>query len=153
MSTGMPFRCNNKRLCFVNFWRSLTRARVGRSAGPGSETWSKVPAWPTMHMEFAGGINPRRNFTPWKAIRQAAWAYPITRDRSGSRLADTPIVSVRVAGTARQLHVEYDVEGDPEARVRMRTVAGAERTVPLLAEDGKVIQVGWQGRGFTVEAE
>jgi hypothetical protein len=41
----------------------------------------------------------------------------------------------------------------PEAPVRMRTVAGAERTVPLLVDDGKVIQVGWQGRGFSVEAE
>ncbi len=48
---------------------------------------------------------------------------------------------------------EYDVEADPQARVRMRTVAGAERTVPLLVEDGKVVQVGWQGRGCIVDAE
>ena len=41
----------------------------------------------------------------------------------------------------------------PEARVRTRTVAGAERTVPLLVEDGKVVQVGWQGRGCIVDAE
>jgi glutaredoxin len=48
---------------------------------------------------------------------------------------------------------EYDVEADPAARVRMRTLAGAERTVPLLVEDGKVVQVGWQGRGCIIDAE
>ena len=45
---------------------------------------------------------------------------------------------------------EYDVEADPEARQRMRLVAGNQRTVPILVEDDKVIQVGWQGRGCTV---
>ncbi|MGH9562504.1 MAG: Uxx-star family glutaredoxin-like (seleno)protein [Terracidiphilus sp.] len=48
--------------------------------------------------------------------------------------------------------VEYDVEADPTARDRMRQLAGAERTVPLLIEDGKVVQVGWQGRGCVVDA-
>ena len=45
---------------------------------------------------------------------------------------------------------EYDVEADKEARERMRTLAGGQRTVPLLVEDGKVIQVGWQGRGCLI---
>jgi glutaredoxin len=45
---------------------------------------------------------------------------------------------------------EYDVERDREARERMRAFAGPERTVPVLVEDGKVIQVGWQGRGCVV---
>lgn len=45
---------------------------------------------------------------------------------------------------------EYDVETDRVARDRMRRVAGAERTVPVLVEDGSVVQVGWQGRGCTV---
>jgi glutaredoxin len=49
--------------------------------------------------------------------------------------------------------VEYDVEADPVARERMRTVAGGQRVVPLLVEDGKVIQVGWQGRTCVVETE
>ena len=48
--------------------------------------------------------------------------------------------------------VEYDVEADPAARARMREVAGSERTVPILVEDGKVVQVGWQGHGCVVEA-
>jgi glutaredoxin len=45
---------------------------------------------------------------------------------------------------------EYDVEADPEARRRMRTLAGPQRTVPILVEDGRVVQVGWQGRGCVV---
>lgn len=46
--------------------------------------------------------------------------------------------------------VEYDVERDRKARERMRALAGPQRTVPVLVEDGKVVQVGWQGRGCTV---
>jgi glutaredoxin len=46
--------------------------------------------------------------------------------------------------------VEYDVEADRAARERMRAVAGPQRTVPVLVEDGAVVQVGWQGRGCTV---
>jgi glutaredoxin len=45
---------------------------------------------------------------------------------------------------------EYDVETSPEARERMRALAQAPYTVPLLVEDGKVIEVGWQGRGCVV---
>jgi glutaredoxin 3 len=46
--------------------------------------------------------------------------------------------------------VEYDVEVEPDARERMRALAGAQRMVPVLVEDGKVIQIGWQGRGCVV---
>jgi len=46
--------------------------------------------------------------------------------------------------------VEYDVEADRVARERLRAVAGPQRTVPVLVEDGAVVQVGWQGRGCTV---
>jgi glutaredoxin len=45
---------------------------------------------------------------------------------------------------------EYDVEADAQARDRIRALAQAPFTVPLLVEDGKVIQVGWQGRGCVV---
>jgi glutaredoxin len=48
---------------------------------------------------------------------------------------------------------EYDVEADPEARARMRALDNGGRTVPVLVEDGKVIQVGWQGRGCIIAAE
>jgi glutaredoxin len=45
---------------------------------------------------------------------------------------------------------EYDVEADAEARERMHRLAQPPFTVPMLVEDGKVIQVGWQGRGCVV---
>lgn len=47
--------------------------------------------------------------------------------------------------------VEYDVERDHAARARMRDLANHVSTVPILVEDDKVVQVGWQGRGCTVE--
>lgn len=49
--------------------------------------------------------------------------------------------------------VEYDVEADAAARQRMKEVAAGERSVPVLVEDGKVVQVGWQGRSCMVDAE
>lgn len=45
---------------------------------------------------------------------------------------------------------EYDVEADPDARHRMRTLVGDVSAVPVLVEDGKVIQVGWNGRSCMV---
>jgi glutaredoxin len=42
---------------------------------------------------------------------------------------------------------EYDVEADPDALARMHEATGGQQTVPVLIEDGKVTQVGWQGRG------
>jgi len=47
---------------------------------------------------------------------------------------------------------EYDVEVDSQARERLRTLAHPPYTVPLLVEDGKILQVGWQGRGCPVNA-
>jgi glutaredoxin 3 len=49
--------------------------------------------------------------------------------------------------------VEYDVESDPIARDRMRAMANGQQNVPLLVEEGKVIQVGWQGRSCVVDVE
>ena len=51
----------------------------------------------------------------------------------------------------RREFAEYDVEVDPEARRRMRELDGSLRKVPVLVEDGKVVQVGWQGHGCMVE--
>jgi glutaredoxin len=48
--------------------------------------------------------------------------------------------------------VEYDVETDPEARQRMSTVAPGHRSVPMLVEDGKIVQIGWQGHSCIVDA-
>jgi glutaredoxin 3 len=48
---------------------------------------------------------------------------------------------------------EFDVELDQRALARMREIAPAPYTVPILVEDGKVIRVGWQGRGCVVAAK
>ena len=48
---------------------------------------------------------------------------------------------------------EYDVEANIRARERMRDLTQPPFTVPLLVEDGKVIQIGWQGRGCVVNAK
>ncbi|HZD49129.1 MAG TPA: glutaredoxin domain-containing protein [Silvibacterium sp.] len=50
----------------------------------------------------------------------------------------------------RRDFVEYDIDADAAARERMRLFDDALRTVPVLVEDGKVIQVGWHGRGCIV---
>ncbi len=46
--------------------------------------------------------------------------------------------------------VEYDVEADGASLQRMKAVTGGQCTVPVLIEDGAVIQIGWQGRGCVV---
>jgi len=51
----------------------------------------------------------------------------------------------------RRDFVEYDVEADPEAHRRMRELDSTLRKVPVLVENGKVVQIGWQGRGCMVE--
>jgi glutaredoxin 3 len=49
--------------------------------------------------------------------------------------------------------VEFDVEADAAARDRMCAVTRGQRTVPILVDGEKVLQVGWQGRGCIVGAE
>jgi glutaredoxin 3 len=46
--------------------------------------------------------------------------------------------------------VEFDVEKDEEARGRMLELTGGTRTVPVIVEKGKPVQVGWMGRGCAV---
>jgi glutaredoxin len=45
---------------------------------------------------------------------------------------------------------EFDVEKDQEARRRMQALLPPPYAVPVLMEDGKVVQVGWQGRSCVV---
>jgi mycoredoxin len=49
-----------------------------------------------------------------------------------------------------QEFVEYDVEADKTAFERMHELTDGQRLVPVLVEDGRVVQVGWQGRGCVV---
>ena len=51
---------------------------------------------------------------------------------------------------SRREFLEYDIETDPEARERLRGYDKSLCTVPVLVEDGRVIQIGWQGRGCVV---
>jgi mycoredoxin len=49
--------------------------------------------------------------------------------------------------------VEYDVDTDARARERLfALVSQTPRTVPVLVENGSIVQVGWQGRGCAVNA-
>ena len=45
----------------------------------------------------------------------------------------------------RQSFVEYDVDLDADALQRLTLLTG-QRAVPVLVEDGRVVEVGWQGR-------
>ena len=47
--------------------------------------------------------------------------------------------------------VEYDVEKDREAYERMLEITGGNRTVPVIVEADKPVQVGWMGRGCFVQ--
>lgn len=46
--------------------------------------------------------------------------------------------------------VEYDIEVDAGALERMMALTGGVRTVPVIVEVGKPVQVGWMGRGCAV---
>lgn len=50
----------------------------------------------------------------------------------------------------RRDYVEFDVEKDSDALDRMLLLTGGQRTVPVLVEDGRAVQIGWQGRGCVV---
>lgn len=46
--------------------------------------------------------------------------------------------------------VEYDVESDEAARLRLEVLTSAPPSVPVLVEDGCIKQMGWQGRSCYV---
>lgn len=46
--------------------------------------------------------------------------------------------------------IEHDVESDQVALERMIGLTKGQRTIPVLVVDGRVEQVGWQGRGCIV---
>lgn len=57
-----------------------------------------------------------------------------------------------MAGVQGREFVEYDVDLDSAALKRMQDLTRGQRTVPVLVENGKVAQIGWQGRGCIVGA-
>ncbi len=46
--------------------------------------------------------------------------------------------------------VEYDVDADPAAFARLRVLVPGARAVPVLVEEGQVLQVGYHGRSCFV---
>ena len=46
--------------------------------------------------------------------------------------------------------VEYDVDQDAQACARLLRLTGGMRTVPVIVEEGKPVQVGWMGRGCVI---
>ena len=46
--------------------------------------------------------------------------------------------------------VEYDVEQDREAYERILDLTDGNRTVQVIVEEGKTVQVGWMGQGCFV---
>ena len=46
--------------------------------------------------------------------------------------------------------IEFDVDSDIAALWRMLELTGGQRTVPVLVEDGRVLSIGYQGRGCIV---
>jgi glutaredoxin 3 len=45
---------------------------------------------------------------------------------------------------------EFDIEADAQARARMRALTPGAAAVPVLVENGRVVQVGYQGRSCYV---
>jgi len=46
--------------------------------------------------------------------------------------------------------VEYDVDRDRDAYERMLKLTDGSRTIPVIVERGKPVQVGWMGQGCFV---
>jgi glutaredoxin 3 len=47
----------------------------------------------------------------------------------------------------REPFIEHDVETDVQALERMLRMSGGDRTVPVLADGERIVQVGYEGRG------
>jgi mycoredoxin len=48
--------------------------------------------------------------------------------------------------------IEHDVESDPIARARLRSLTGGHAAVPVLVEGGRVKEIGWRGRSCALGA-
>lgn len=46
--------------------------------------------------------------------------------------------------------VEYDFAHDPAAHARMLALTGGQRTVPVVVDGDRVVEIGWRGRGCLV---
>ena len=111
-------------------FRSLERAIVDDPLEPIYQQWNRWQSWYSCQLEFAVGVD---------------WA-----GRSG-RGDFTAFVVAASDGTVcyvdRFRGLDYAVQ-----RARLQTLISGQRTVPVLVEDGKVVQIGWQGRGCVINS-
>jgi glutaredoxin 3 len=42
---------------------------------------------------------------------------------------------------------ERNAQDDPTFRREMLAITGGDRTEPVIVEDGRLLQIGWEGRG------
>jgi mycoredoxin len=47
----------------------------------------------------------------------------------------------------RRPFVEYDVDADADALARMLRLTDGDRTIPVLSDGNRIVQVGFEGRG------
>ncbi len=125
---------------------------------------------------YDGGEIKRRRLADFPIVVQCdyipriqevqASIYHIIRETLGGTCA---VAKLELFGTARCPHtqemrewlewqrsdfVEYDVEADAAARApHARPGRRDSATFRVLVEDGKVVQIGWQGRSCMVDAE
>lgn len=52
----------------------------------------------------------------------------------------------------RKDFVEFDVDADATARKRLFELSNGQRSVPVLVEGSKILQIGWQGRTCMIES-
>jgi mycoredoxin len=49
-------------------------------------------------------------------------------------------------------YVEYDVEADAAARERLFALVEGAVSVPVLVDEGRIVEMGWRGQGCYVTA-
>ena len=68
--------------------------------------------------------------------------------------ASRPIAEIDVLWINAGLSCDGDTiamtAANQEARARMIAISGGQRMVPILAEEGNVVKIGWQGRGCVI---
>lgn len=47
----------------------------------------------------------------------------------------------------REPFAEHDVESDAGAFARMLRITGGDRTIPVLCDGERIVQIGYEGRG------
>src|SRR5215472_738071 len=97
------------------------------------KAWPTTPRW-SIATTYRGSRKCKPRSTTSFAKRWRCWTVAMLELFGTARCPHTQEMRDWLEGR-RCSFVEYDVERDPEARRRMRELAGGQRNVPLLAED------------------